>query len=90
MLTWTPGLMFYSQATAIYQAKEKLKAIKQAKKGAISSEELIKYAHRISATNAVAAPLTWAPGIVFFQYSFKVFKCKNLPVPVKCGSLTSL
>ncbi|XP_071503941.1 mediator of RNA polymerase II transcription subunit 4-like [Diadema antillarum] len=52
----------YILATAIYQAKEKLKAIKQAKKGAISSEELIKYAHRISATNAVAAPLTWAPG----------------------------
>ncbi|XP_041483271.1 mediator of RNA polymerase II transcription subunit 4-like isoform X2 [Lytechinus variegatus] len=52
----------YILATAIYQAKEKLKAIKQAKKGAISSEELIKYAHRISATNAVAAPLTWEPG----------------------------
>lgn len=52
----------YILATAIYQAKEKLKAIKQAKRGAISSEELIKYAHRISATNAVSAPLTWAPG----------------------------
>ncbi|XP_030837537.1 mediator of RNA polymerase II transcription subunit 4-like [Strongylocentrotus purpuratus] len=52
----------YILATAIYQAKEKLKAIKQAKKGAISSEELIKYAHRISATNAVAAPLAWEPG----------------------------
>ncbi|XP_033638303.1 mediator of RNA polymerase II transcription subunit 4-like isoform X1 [Asterias rubens] len=49
-------------ATAIYQAKEKLKAIDRANKGAISAEELIKYAHRISATNAVSAPLSWAPG----------------------------
>ncbi|XP_075054133.1 mediator of RNA polymerase II transcription subunit 4 [Mixophyes fleayi] len=49
-------------ATAVYQAKEKLKSINKAKKGAISSEELIKYAHRISASNAVCAPLTWVPG----------------------------
>ncbi|XP_072049547.1 mediator of RNA polymerase II transcription subunit 4-like [Amphiura filiformis] len=49
-------------AQAIYQAKEKLKAIDKAKKGAISADELIKYAHRISATNAVSAPLSWAPG----------------------------
>ncbi|XP_038049895.1 mediator of RNA polymerase II transcription subunit 4-like [Patiria miniata] len=49
-------------ATAIYQAKEKLKAIDKANKGAISAEELIKYAHRISATNAVSAPLSWAQG----------------------------
>lgn len=49
-------------ATAVYQAKEKLKSIEKARKGAISSEELIKYAHRISASNAVCAPLTWVPG----------------------------
>lgn len=49
-------------ATAVYQAKEKLKSIDKARKGAISSEELIKYAHRISASNAVCAPLTWVPG----------------------------
>ncbi|XP_072902053.1 mediator of RNA polymerase II transcription subunit 4 isoform X1 [Hemitrygon akajei] len=49
-------------AAAVYQAKEKLKSIEKARKGAISSEELIKYAHRISASNAVAAPLTWVPG----------------------------
>ncbi|XP_071949982.1 mediator of RNA polymerase II transcription subunit 4-like [Antedon mediterranea] len=49
-------------ATAIYQAKQKLDAIDQASKGSISSEELIKYAHRISATNAVAAPSTWSQG----------------------------
>ncbi|KAG9491396.1 hypothetical protein GDO78_000087 [Eleutherodactylus coqui] len=51
-----------SQATAVYQAKEKLKSIDKARKGSISSEELIKYAHRISASNAVCAPLTWVPG----------------------------
>ncbi|XP_041439140.1 mediator of RNA polymerase II transcription subunit 4 isoform X1 [Xenopus laevis] len=49
-------------ATAVYQAKEKLKSIDKARKGVISSEELIKYAHRISASNAVCAPLTWVPG----------------------------
>ncbi len=30
--------------------------------GSISSEEIIKYAHRISASNAVCAPLNWVPG----------------------------
>ncbi|XP_051938014.1 mediator of RNA polymerase II transcription subunit 4 [Hippocampus zosterae] len=49
-------------ATAVYQAKEKLKSIARARKGSISSEELIKYAHRISASNAVCAPLNWLPG----------------------------
>ncbi|CAL1581770.1 unnamed protein product [Knipowitschia caucasica] len=49
-------------ATAVYQAKEKLKSIDKARKGSVSSEELIKYAHRISASNAVCAPLNWVPG----------------------------
>ncbi|KAK3582104.1 hypothetical protein CHS0354_009161 [Potamilus streckersoni] len=49
-------------STALFQAKEKLTAIEQANNKKISSEELIKYAHRISASNAVAAPPTWAPG----------------------------
>uniref|UniRef100_T1JHT1 Mediator of RNA polymerase II transcription subunit 4 n=1 Tax=Strigamia maritima TaxID=126957 RepID=T1JHT1_STRMM len=49
-------------ATAIYQAKQKLQSISRANKQSISSEELIKYAHRISASNAVAAPLTWQQG----------------------------
>ncbi|TKS66744.1 Mediator of RNA polymerase II transcription subunit 4 [Collichthys lucidus] len=44
-------------ATAVYQAKEKLKSIDKARK-----EEIIKYAHRISASNAVCAPLNWVPG----------------------------
>ena len=50
------------QSTAIYQAKQKLSSIGQANNRRISSEELIKFAHRISASNAVAAPPTWAPG----------------------------
>ncbi|XP_071163192.1 mediator of RNA polymerase II transcription subunit 4-like [Mytilus edulis] len=49
-------------STAIYQAKKKLNAIQQANKKKVSSEELIKFAHRISASNAVASPPTWAPG----------------------------
>ncbi|KAG7502477.1 mediator of RNA polymerase II transcription subunit 4 [Solea senegalensis] len=49
-------------ATAVYQAKEKLKSIDKARKGSVSSEEIIKYAHRISASNAVCAPLNWLPG----------------------------
>ena len=52
------------QSTAIYQAKQKLTAINQANNRKISSEELIKFAHRISASNAVASPPTWMPGIL--------------------------
>lgn len=49
-------------ATAIYQAKQKLQSVARANKRPISSEELIKFAHRISASNAVCAPLTWQQG----------------------------
>ncbi|XP_013384208.1 mediator of RNA polymerase II transcription subunit 4 isoform X2 [Lingula anatina] len=49
-------------ATAIYQAKQKLTSIKQANQKSIPSEELIKYAHKISSSHAVAAPNTWQPG----------------------------
>ncbi|XP_020892894.1 mediator of RNA polymerase II transcription subunit 4 isoform X2 [Exaiptasia diaphana] len=47
---------------ALFQAKKKLSAIEQANKGSVSSEELIKYAHKISSSNAVEAPTTWMPG----------------------------
>ncbi|XP_068687188.1 mediator of RNA polymerase II transcription subunit 4-like [Montipora foliosa] len=47
---------------ALFQAKKKLSAINQAKNGSVSSEELIKYAHRISSSNAVEAPISWMPG----------------------------
>ncbi|KAK2179153.1 hypothetical protein NP493_509g01009 [Ridgeia piscesae] len=49
-------------AIAIYQAKQKLKSIKRSNEQRTSSEELVKYAHKISASNAVAAPPTWAQG----------------------------
>ncbi|UYV72683.1 hypothetical protein LAZ67_10000293 [Cordylochernes scorpioides] len=49
-------------STAIYQAKQKLQAIHKAAERSVSSEELIKYAHRISSCNAIAAPHNWQPG----------------------------
>ncbi|KAB0790617.1 hypothetical protein PPYR_05288 [Photinus pyralis] len=49
-------------STAIYQANQKLQSIHRANKRPVSSEELIKFAHRISASNAVCAPLTWQQG----------------------------
>ncbi|KAF4517584.1 hypothetical protein B566_EDAN008573 [Ephemera danica] len=49
-------------ATAIFQAKQKLASITRANKRPVSSEELIKFAHRISSTNAISAPVTWMPG----------------------------
>lgn len=49
-------------STAIYQANQKLQSIARASKRPVSSEELIKFAHRISASNAVCAPLTWQQG----------------------------
>ncbi|XP_002740664.1 mediator of RNA polymerase II transcription subunit 4-like [Saccoglossus kowalevskii] len=52
----------HTLATAIYQAKEKLKAIEQASTHSIPVDDLIKYAHHISATNSVTAPMSWAPG----------------------------
>jgi mediator of RNA polymerase II transcription subunit 4 len=49
-------------STAIFQAKQKLASISKANKRPIHSEELIKFAHRISASHAVSAPLTWQQG----------------------------
>nr|CAG4642813.1 EOG090X0DX5 [Evadne anonyx] len=49
-------------ATAIFQAKQKLTAIGRANRKPVSSEDLIKFAHRISASNAVCAPLNWQQG----------------------------
>ena len=53
---------FSLQATAIYQAKQKLQSISRANKRPVPSEDLIKFAHRISASNAVCAPLTCQQG----------------------------
>lgn len=52
----------YILSTAIYQAKQKLASINRAQNNKVSSEDLIRYAHRISASNAVAAPLSWDIG----------------------------
>lgn len=49
-------------STAIFQANQKLASIARANKRPVPSEELIKFAHRISASNAVCAPLTWQQG----------------------------
>lgn len=49
-------------ATAVYQAKQKLALIQRANDNPLNSEELIKYAHRISSSHAVAAPYNWEVG----------------------------
>lgn len=49
-------------ATAIYQAKQKLTLINRANERPLSSEEVIKYAHRISSSHAIAAPHNWEQG----------------------------
>jgi len=49
-------------STAIFQARQKLASIAKANKRPVSSEELIKYAHKVSASNAICAPLTWQQG----------------------------
>ncbi|XP_054933186.1 mediator of RNA polymerase II transcription subunit 4 isoform X1 [Dermacentor andersoni] len=62
MLQWQLRDAESLMSTAIYQAKQKLQSIEKANARAVSSEELIKYAHRISASNAVAAPHNWQQG----------------------------
>ena len=47
---------------ALYEARQKLENITRANKRPVNSEELIRYAHRISSTYAVAAPTSWQQG----------------------------
>merc|ERR1712029_1329578 len=47
-------------ASTIYQAKQKLANISRS--SPVLSEDLIKYSHKISASNAVCAPLNWEQG----------------------------
>jgi mediator of RNA polymerase II transcription subunit 4 len=49
-------------STALYQARMKLDQISRAQAHSVNSEDLIRFAHRISSTNAVAAPTNWQPG----------------------------
>jgi len=112
---------FFLKATAVYQAKEKLKSIDKAKKGerkhpsnnfwwvlrlltgyvsdglltccfagSISSEEIIKYAHRISASNAVCAPLNWVPGKNHrILLPLRRFSCFHFTADTRVGSRRS-
>lgn len=56
--------LWSSQAAAVFEAKKKLTSINKAEDNAVTTEELIRFAHRISASYAVAAPPTWAPGMI--------------------------
>ena len=47
----------------MYEAKKKLASINKAEEKAVSADDLIRFAHRISASGAVAAPSTWVPGM---------------------------
>lgn len=49
-------------STALFQARNKLDNIQKSIKRPIPSEDLIKFAHRISASYGICAPLTWTQG----------------------------
>lgn len=52
----------HTLSVALYQARQKMQSIVRANKRPVNSEELIKYAHRISSTYSVTAPDTWQQG----------------------------
>ncbi|XP_069185077.1 mediator of RNA polymerase II transcription subunit 4 isoform X1 [Procambarus clarkii] len=52
----------HTLSVALYQARQKLQSIARANKRPVNSEELIKYAHRISSSYSVSAPDTWQQG----------------------------
>ena len=47
---------------ALYQAKERLEAIREAEEKQIAAEDIVKYSHKISACHATCAPSDWQPG----------------------------
>ena len=49
-------------ASALYKAKEQLHLFDEANQRSVMSEDVIKYAHQISACCSTAAPLNWTPG----------------------------
>lgn len=49
-------------STALFQARQKLDSISKANKKCIPSEDLIKFAHRISASYGICAPLSFFQG----------------------------
>ena len=52
----------YNLSTGIFQARQKLKSINAANKRPVHTEELIRFALRISSTHAVSAPAKWMQG----------------------------
>ncbi|XP_071547210.1 mediator of RNA polymerase II transcription subunit 4 isoform X2 [Panulirus ornatus] len=52
----------HTLSVALYQARQKMQSILRANKRPVNSEELIKYAHRISSSYSVNAPDTWQQG----------------------------
>jgi len=58
-------------ASTIYQAKQKLANISRS--SPVLSEDLIKYSHRISASNAVCAPLNWQQGDPRYITEYNLF-----------------
>ena len=52
----------YLLASALYQAKEQLKLFDEANERSVMSEDVIRYAHQISASCSTAAPLNWIQG----------------------------
>ena len=52
----------YLLASALYQAKEQLKLFDEANERSVMSEDVIRYAHQISASCSTAAPLNWTHG----------------------------
>jgi len=47
---------------ALYQAKERLEAIRDAEDKQIAAEDIVKYSHKISACHATSAPTGWLAG----------------------------
>ena len=52
----------YLLASALHQAKEQLRLFDEANERVVMSEDVISYAHQISASCSTAAPLNWTPG----------------------------
>jgi len=46
----------------LYQAKERLKIINEARENKVNAEEIVRYSHKISACHATTSPCGWAPG----------------------------
>ena len=50
------------QANAMFVAKELLKKIDVAQAAPVGSEDIVKYAHKISSSCSTVSPLNWSPG----------------------------